>query len=113
MKRKLKNKFSMTRENKRDESKKTIRTKILTLPVILIIISIIGIIISVSFRTDSSMKALMQEETEFLLANVVERLKDNENSLKAIEETIESKIGKALNASKNINLDGLTNQDLD
>ncbi len=37
----------------------------------------IGIIISVGIRTNSSMKEQMREESEFLLANVVERLGDN------------------------------------
>lgn len=83
----------MKKDLKRKTSTKSIRTKLMVLPVVLIIVSIIGIVISVSIRTDASMKKQMQANTEFILANVVARLGDNweaDNSQKVIEDLEQS-----------------------
>lgn len=69
----------MTKGQTKKNGIKSIRTKILIIPVILVIVSIIGIIISVSIRTDRTMKEQKKQETEFLLEVVVERLNDNTN----------------------------------
>ncbi len=68
----------MKNENKNKRRTKSIRTKLLIMPVLLVIIAIIGIIISVSIRTNNSMRGEMIEETEFLLKNVAARLNDQE-----------------------------------
>lgn len=98
--------------DKQQIRQKSIRTKLMVIPIILIVLSTIAIIISVTIRTDSSMKAQMQEETEYLLANVAERLNDNNASIESIENIVESSLLDALNSSKNKNLDGLTNQEI-
>lgn len=94
------------------KSRKSIRTKILIIPVILVIVSILGIIFSVSIRTDSSMKALMQEETEFLLTNVVERLKDNKDSIEALEDITEKMVRDNLETVKNERIENINNERL-
>lgn len=92
----------MENKGKNKVRKKSIRTRLLTIPVALVIISIIGIVISVGIRTDSSMKTQMREETEFLLTNVVERLADNSNSIETINNSIENEIRHIANSIKSL-----------
>ena len=68
----------MKNENKNKRRTKSIRTKLLIMPVLLVIIAIIGIIISVSIRTKNSMRGEMIGATESLLKNVAARLNDEE-----------------------------------
>lgn len=68
----------MKNEKNKKWQTKYLRTKLLIMPVLLVIIAIIGIIISVSIRTNNSMRGEMIEETEFLLKNVAARLNDQE-----------------------------------
>lgn len=98
--------------NKKQNRKRSIRTKLMIVPITLVILSIIGIIISVAFKTDSSMKAQMKEETEFLLSNVVARVNDNSNSIKSIESMLESTLKTGLESVKNTNDENLTNEDV-
>lgn len=100
----------MEKQNKKS-GRKSIRTKLLYLPVILVIVSIIGIIVSVSFKTDSSMKRLMQDETEFLLANVVERFKDNNDSIDSMDRMVDNSIIGSLEVLKNTNNE-MTNESI-
>ena len=68
----------MKNENKNKRRIKSIRTKLLIMPVLLVIIAIIGIIISVSIQTKNSMRGEMIRTTESLLKNVAARLNDQE-----------------------------------
>lgn len=68
----------MKNENKNKRRIKSIRTKLLIMPVLLVIIAIIGIIISVSIQTKNSMRGEMIRATESLLKNVAARLNDQE-----------------------------------
>lgn len=75
----------MKNENKNKRRTKSIRTKILIIPVILVIASILGIILSVVISTDATMKAQKEQDTEYLLQVVVDRLRDNTNFNDGIE----------------------------
>lgn len=75
----------MKNENKNKRRTKSIRTKILIIPVVLVIASILGIILSVVIRTDATMKAQKEQDTEYLLQVVVDRLRNNTNFNDGIE----------------------------
>lgn len=75
----------MKSENQNKRRTKSIRTIILIIPVILVIASILGIILSVVIRTDATMKAQKEQDTEYLLQVVVDRLRDNTNFNDGIE----------------------------
>ena len=75
----------MKNENKNKRRTKSISNKLMVIPIALVIISIIGMVISVGFMTDSIMKTQKKEETEFLLATVVDRLSDKTNFNDGIE----------------------------
>ena len=75
----------MKNENKNKRRTKSIRTKIFIIPVILVIASILGIILSVVIRTDATIKAQKEQDTEYLLQVVVDRLRDNTNFNDGIE----------------------------
>lgn len=60
----------MKNENKNKRRTKSISNKQMVIPIALVIISIIGMVISVGFRTDSIMKTQKKEETEFLSKNI-------------------------------------------
>ena len=62
----------------------------MVIPIALVIILIIGMVISVGFRTDSIMKTQKKKETEFLLATVVDRLSDKTNFNDGIENAVDS-----------------------
>ena len=80
----------MKNEKNKKWQTKYLRTKLLIIPVLLVIISIIGMVISVGFMTDSIMKTQKKEETEFLLATVVDRLSDKTNFNDGIENAVDS-----------------------
>ena len=80
----------MKNENKNKRRTKSISNKLMVIPIALVIISIIGMVISVGFRTDSIMKTQKKEETEFLLATVVDRLSDKTNFNDGIENAVDS-----------------------
>lgn len=80
----------MKNEKNKKWQTKYLRTKLLIMPVLLVIISIIGMVISVGFMTDSIMKTQKKEETEFLLATVVDRLSDKTNFNDGIENAVDS-----------------------
>lgn len=79
----------MKNENKNKRRTKSIRTKLLIMPVLLVIIAIIGIIISVSIRTNNSMRGEMIESTEVLLGSVADRLNDGEIDQERYQRIIE------------------------
>lgn len=72
-------------KQKKQGRKKSIRTKLMIIPIVLVIVSIVGIVISVGIRTDSIMKTQKKQETEFLLEVVVARLSDNTNFNDGVE----------------------------
>ena len=80
----------MKNENKNKRRTKSISNKLMVIPIALVIISIIGMVISVGFMTDSIMKTQKKEETEFLLATVVDRLSDKTNFNDGIENAVDS-----------------------
>lgn len=82
----------MKNENKNKRRTKSIRTKILIIPVILVIASILGIILSVVIRTDATMKAQKEQDTEYLLHVVVDRLRDNTNFNDGIENAEDASV---------------------
>lgn len=61
------------------EKNKSIRTKLLIIPVILVVLSIISIIFSVSYKADKNMRIEMEEQSIYLLGNVAARLNDFDN----------------------------------
>ena len=96
----------MKNENKNKRRTKSIRTKLLIMPVLLVIIAIIGIIISVSIRTNNSMRGEMIEETEFLLKNVAARLNDEE-----IDQGRYQRIMEELASNEDVEYAGYIDQD--
>ncbi len=76
--------------------KKSIRTPLMIVPIALVVLSIVGIIIGVAYKTNSSMRNLMREDTEFLLLNVSARLDDNNNSMLNIEGIVDDTLLTAL-----------------
>ena len=80
----------MKNENKNKRRTKSISNKLMVIPIALVIISIIGMVISVGFMTDSIMKTQKKEETEFLLATVVDRLSDKTKFNDGIENAVDS-----------------------
>ncbi|OLS02479.1 methyl-accepting chemotaxis protein [Tissierella creatinophila] len=79
----------MKNENKNKRRTKSIRTKLLIMPVLLVIVAIIGIVISVSIQTNSSMRGEMIESTEVLLGSVADRLNDGEIDQERYQRIIE------------------------
>lgn len=107
MREKMKKKMRKNSPQTRREKKKTIRTRLLVLPVIVVIISIIGIILSVSFETYNGMRAQMRKDNEFLLENIVSRLNDNNLSVESIENLVDSRLYDSLSAAQNHNREGM------
>lgn len=96
----------MKNENKNKRRTKSIRTKLLIMPVLLVIIAIIGIIISVSIQTNNSMRGEMIETTEFLLKNVAARLNDEE-----IDQGRYQRIMEELASNEDVEYAGYIDQD--
>lgn len=92
-------------------SQKTVRTKLFVIPVVLVILSIVGMVFSVSSATNSSMREEKVKETEFLLANVVERLDDNEDSMASLEAMVDMTLDNSLGAVKDRHDEGLSNRE--
>lgn len=92
--------------------RKSIQTQLMIVPIVLVILSIVGIIVGVSWKTNSSMKEQMREETEFLLSNVVARLDDNSNSMQATEGIVDYTLLTALETVKDRNTEDLTTEEL-
>lgn len=83
--------------------RKTIRTKLLVVPITLVVLSIIAIILSVTYETYTGMRQQMRDDNEFLLENVVLRMHDNNASIDSIEGLIDSRLTQALKAAQNRN----------
>ena len=96
----------MKNEKNKKWQTKYLRTKLLIMPVLLVIASIIGIIVSVSILTSNSMRAEMIEETEFLLENVAARLNDEE-----VEQERYQRIMEELAAHEDVEYAGYIDQD--
>lgn len=96
----------MKNEKNKKWQTKYLRTKLLIMPVLLVVASIIGIIVSVSIQTSNSMRAEMIEETEFLLENVVARLNDEE-----VEQERYQRIMEELAAHEDVEYAGYIDQD--
>lgn len=94
----------MQNEPVRKTRRKTIRTKLLVIPIALVVLSIIAIIASVTYETYTSMRLQMREDNEFLLENVVSRLNDNDNSIISIEGLIDGRLLEALEAAQDRNI---------
>ncbi len=94
--------------------KKSIRTPLMIVPIALVVLSIVGIIIGVAYKTNSSMRNLMREDTEFLLLNVSARLDDNNNSMLNIEGIVDDTLLTALETvqDRNRNAKELTTEKL-
>lgn len=94
--------------------KKSIRTPLMIVPIALVVLSIVGIIIGVAYKTNSSMRNLMREDTEFLLLNVSARLDDNNNSMLTIEGIVDDTLLTALETvqDRNRNAKELTTEKL-
>lgn len=106
----MKNIEKLRERNK--EHKKSIRSKLMIIPITLIVLSIIGIIFSVSYETYTSMRTEKRRDSEFLLDNVVLRLNDNNLSIEYIEEIAETRITSALEALKKSDIEQLTNEEV-
>lgn len=78
--------------------RKTIRTKLLRVPIALVILSVFAIIISVTYRTYTGMRQQMRDDSEFLLENIVSRVNDNSSSIESIETLIDSRLEESLAA---------------
>lgn len=94
------------------ERKKSIRSKLMIIPITLIVLSIIGIILSVSYETYTSMRTEKRRDSEFLLENVVLRLNDNEHSIEFIEDIVETRIISSLEALQQSDITELTNEEV-
>lgn len=97
---------------KKEVKKKTIRTKLLIVPITLVVLSIIAIIASVTYETNAGMRKQMREDSEFLLENVVSRLNDNDDSIEFIEDIVDTRILESLETIKESNSERLTNDDI-
>lgn len=90
-------------QSAKQAKKKTIRTKLLIIPISLIVLSIIAIILSVTYETYNGLRGQMREDNQFLLENVVSRLNDNTQSIEAMENMVDSRLQEALDAAYNQN----------
>ena len=89
-------------------NKDSIRTKLLVIPILVVIFSVIVIGL---ISTNSTKKALLEEMAsngELVLRSIVERMEDNEASLEVINDSIEKDIKKLVNIIETIEpvLDG-------
>ncbi len=107
---KFKSKLNKKDYKEKKGNKKSIKIKLIIIPIVLITLSIIGIMISVSMETESNIKAQMEHDTELLLKNVEERLKDNEKSIEELDNLTESMILRSLNSVKDRHTDNLNNE---
>ena len=88
--------------------KKSIKTKLIIIPITLVIISIVLISIFSSISVKNSLLSEMHESGQFVLEQFVERLNDNYKSLETINWMVEDEIRKA--AKTIMDFDQLDNQ---
>lgn len=103
-------KKSRTKEIKKSK-KKSIRTKMMILPISLVILSTLSLIISVSYQTNRSMHEQMEEHSTFLLENVVSRLNDNERSIESIEGIVDNELMESLEVIQNRDTENLDQEE--
>lgn len=99
--------------NKKEKStrKKSIRTKMLIIPITLVVLSTISLIFSVIYQTRTGMREQMRTDNEFLLENVVFRLNDNTESIESIEGIVEDRLLASLNALKDRDAEAMNEEE--
>lgn len=102
----------MEKELKKEDRRRTIRTKLLIVTITLVVLSIIAIIASVTYETYSGMRLQMREDSEFLLENVASRLSDNNDSIEFIEGIVDTTILEPLEAIKESDYQEITNEEI-
>lgn len=86
-----------TRASSPTQKRKSIQTKLLIIPLLVVILSVGTIGAISSYMTKKSLIHQMKDDGQFLLEQMVSRMENNTNSLKAINDSIENNI---INANK-------------
>lgn len=82
-------------QSENNTSQKTLMTSLFRIPVVLVILAIILLGISVTYRTGSSLRASLENDSGTIVYSVASRLEDNAASIETLEESLADDINLA------------------